>query len=295
MDNTEEQALEAEALESLFIEGELTVLDPNKKFILALLPSGCLPDGQGDKCYAAVNLMVEFTASYPQQPPFWALEDVKGLDGDQVKEMQEIVRSTMDANLCMPMVYEVAEALTTFLTMNNRPTSSMHDQMMEQQQRRPKGAAGGTAGKEEEEDDSDYSPSEGSEEDEEDGSDDQSDGEQKVEKVGRRGKRRDEETKGLTDKDLVREDLRCKHEDFAKWTEAFRLEMVEKGTWKGSASIVASENKSGRQLFEMHSPEAVDGVAGTLQANVFWDDADLFEGEEVDVEEEEVEEEEQDD
>eukprot|EP00922_Rhytidocystis_sp_ex-Travisia-forbesii_P034775 GHVS01051625.1.p1 GENE.GHVS01051625.1~~GHVS01051625.1.p1 ORF type:complete len:275 (+),score=79.13 GHVS01051625.1:85-909(+) len=267
MDHVEEQALEAEALESLFIEGELTVVEPNKKFLLSLLPSRCFHGGLGDKCYASVNLVVDFTASYPQQPPLWTLEDVRGLDGDQLKTLEEVVRSTMDANLGMPMVYEVAETITTFLTSHNRPPSSMHDQMIQHQ------APKAVVDEDSDEDDSDYSPGESGDEESDD------------DRGGRRGKRREQEgeqPKGLADKDLVGEDMRCKHDEFMKWTELFRLEMIDKGMWKGSASLVASENKTGRQLFEMNSAEE-GAAAGGPQTNVFWEDADLFEGGEIDV------------
>eukprot|EP00922_Rhytidocystis_sp_ex-Travisia-forbesii_P025482 GHVS01037408.1.p1 GENE.GHVS01037408.1~~GHVS01037408.1.p1 ORF type:complete len:290 (-),score=77.02 GHVS01037408.1:169-1038(-) len=288
MDNSEEQALEAEALESLFVGGELTIIEPNKKFLLSMLPSGCLPDGNGDKCYTAVTLAVEFTPAYPQECPIWSLEEDRGMDADQLSMVKELVRATMDANLGMPMVFEVAEAITGFLTQHNKPPSSMHDQMMQQQQARASGKDDKADDEEEaDEEDSDYSPSEDS-----DGEDDSYGEDSDGGCVGdssaavRKGKRRHhQEPKGLSDKELVREDLRCKQEDFVKWAEEFRLEMIQSGLWKGSASLVSSEHKTGRQMFEMHSEETVEEVAEETQEKVFWGDADLFDGEEVDVDE----------
>eukprot|EP00922_Rhytidocystis_sp_ex-Travisia-forbesii_P025483 GHVS01037409.1.p1 GENE.GHVS01037409.1~~GHVS01037409.1.p1 ORF type:complete len:296 (-),score=77.85 GHVS01037409.1:466-1353(-) len=288
MDNSEEQALEAEALESLYVDGELSIIEPNKKFLLSVLPSGCLLDGNGDKCYTAVTLGIEFTPAYPQECPIWSLEDARGMDADQLSTVNELVRATMEANLGMPMVYEVAEAITGFLTQHNKPPSSMHDQMMQQQQKkRVSGKDEKADDEEEDEEDSDYSPSEDSDgEDDSYGEDSDGGGVGDSSAAVGKGKRRHhQEPKGLSDKELVREDLRCKQEEFVQWAEEFRLEMIQSGLWKGSASLVSSEHKTGRQLFETHSKETVEEVAEETQEKVFWGDADLFDGEEVDVDE----------
>lgn len=240
MDPLEDQLLELEALESLYMGEELKVLCRSSPIHLQL---ALRPDSR-KTCHVSCSLDVQFTDCYPQEAPKWDVIEAFGLDRRLLTQLKEEVKSTMEGLLGMPMVYDVAEKITAFLTANNAPPKSMHDEMLQNLKQNKEAVRVEKDGDPENDnsDDSDYEPSS-----ENDSSSLDSCNEEPS-------------FVGLTDKDLVIAEQRCTPQQFTEWAESFRMDMVNSGIWKQRAGggaeggVTLSSNVdrlSGRQLFEM--------------------------------------------
>jgi hypothetical protein len=193
MNYEEEQEMELEALTSIFEEGKEFERCSPTEFKLKLLPN---PAGEGEN-HVAVTLHVTYTATYPEEAPEWALEDVKMPD-EKIEELKAKVEETIESSLGMAMIYTVAEACQDFLRDNNVKALSMHEEMM-------KRLGGG---------EDEAAEGEGDEEDDDEEEEDE------------------EEWKGLADKTLCQESDRITVEQFNDWRVKFDEEMIAAGVLK---------------------------------------------------------------
>eukprot|EP00931_Biecheleriopsis_adriatica_P123658 TRINITY_DN98719_c0_g1_i1.p1 TRINITY_DN98719_c0_g1~~TRINITY_DN98719_c0_g1_i1.p1 ORF type:complete len:255 (-),score=89.76 TRINITY_DN98719_c0_g1_i1:91-855(-) len=194
MAHEEEQALEIEALQSIFEEGKEFTTISDKEFSLKLLP---FPD-EAEENHVGVTLHVTYTEDYPDSAPEWELEDIKGLPEEKVKALKGKIEETIESSLGMSMIYQVAETCQDYLKENNQKELSMHEQMMLRQ-------GGGQDGNGDEE---------------EEGDDDEEEDEE------------EEEWKGLTEKTLCPASERITPEAFISWKEKFDAEMIASGVLK---------------------------------------------------------------
>jgi len=239
----EEQALEIEALQSIFEEGkELTTISETE-FKIKLVP---FPAGEEEN-HVGVTLHVVYTADYPDSAPDWSLVDPK-LPDEKLAMLQAAVEEVVTSSLGMAMVYSMAEACQDFLKENNQKVLSMHEEMLKRQ---------GQTG-------------EGAQEEGEDDADDDDEDED--------GPSPEEEWKGLAEKTLCPEDERITADSFAKWKAKFDQEMVACGILKREES----KAKSGKQIFmdtqkdQKEKDGAQDATDGGGKPDTLVYDAALF-------------------
>jgi len=224
----EEQALEIEALQSIFEEGKEFCLVSETEFVLKLLP---YPAGEEEN-HVGVSLHITYTPEYPETAPTWELEDNKGLSDEKFEALRNLVEETVNASLGMAMVYTVAEACQDWLKENNVKALSMHEEMMQ----RLKGGDGQAEGEEDEEGEGD---------DDDDDYDENAPGKE------------EEEWKGLADKTLCDEKDRITPESFAAWKLGFDEEMIAAGVLKRDGH----KAKTGKMIF-LETKEAQDQATG---------------------------------
>lgn len=191
----EEQALEIEALQSLFEPGREFETISGTEFLLKLLP---FPAGEEEN-HVRLTLRVSYTPDYPDSPPDWDFQDVK-LPDEKEKELRAMVEETINSSLGTVMIYSVAETCQDYLKANNKKALSMHEEMMLRMNKE------GGNGDEEDEDEED-------DDDDEDGAG-------------------EEEWKGLAEKELCSEEDRITPESFVTWKLAFDAEMIAAGVLK---------------------------------------------------------------
>uniref|UniRef100_A0A6T1MTV5 RWD domain-containing protein n=1 Tax=Alexandrium monilatum TaxID=311494 RepID=A0A6T1MTV5_9DINO len=233
----EEQALEVEALTSIFEEGKEFIRISETEFCLKLLP---YPAGEEEN-HVGVTLHVTYTDDYPDSPPEWALEDIKGLNDPKQEELRSTIEEAISSSLGMAMIYTVAEACQDFLKQNNQRELSMHEEML---QRMAGDGKEGEAG-----DDGDEDEDEEEEENEE-----------------------EEEWKGLAEKTLCEEKDRISMESFAAWKVKFDAEMIASGLLKRDEN----KAKTGKQFFLEASDqqkEAAKAEGGKDEAPLVYDAA----------------------
>mmetsp|Transcript_74789 Transcript_74789/g.161770 ORF Transcript_74789/g.161770 Transcript_74789/m.161770 type:complete len:265 (+) Transcript_74789:105-899(+) len=200
MANEEEQALEIEALQSIFEEGKEFVSISPTEFLLTLVP---YPAGEEEN-HVGVTLHVTYTPEYPETLPEWELQDVKGFNDEKTDALKEKIEEIANSSVGMVMVYSMAEACQDYLKENNEKSLSMHEEMLKRQ------AA--------------ENPEEEEDEEEEDEDEDENVAEQ--------------EWKGLAEKELPKEDDRITEADFLAWKEKFDAELVASGVLKRDTMAV---------------------------------------------------------
>ena len=102
----------------------------------------------------AAALKVKYSPTYPETPPVLHVRRVKGINEEQVAELEELVRREAENEdlLGSAMVYMLAEKMQEWLQENNEPEmADMHSQMMKRQQAEAAAAAEAAQGGEEEE------------------------------------------------------------------------------------------------------------------------------------------------
>eukprot|EP00408_Alexandrium_pacificum_P066319 CAMPEP_0171177250 /NCGR_PEP_ID=MMETSP0790-20130122/12144_1 /TAXON_ID=2925 /ORGANISM="Alexandrium catenella, Strain OF101" /LENGTH=256 /DNA_ID=CAMNT_0011642145 /DNA_START=82 /DNA_END=852 /DNA_ORIENTATION=- len=220
----EEQELEIEALTSIFEEGKEFIRKSDTEFCLKLLP---YPAGEEEN-HVGVTLQVQYTDDYPDAPPEWELQDIKGLNDDKQEELRGTIEEAISSSLGMAMIYTVAEACQDYLKSNNMRELSMHEEML----MRMSGGKEGEAGEEEGDEDED--------DDEEDNT-------------------QEEEWKGLADKTLCAEADRITPDSFADWKVKFDEEMISLGLIKRDEN----KAKTGKMIFmEIGDPTKQAGKEG---------------------------------
>mmetsp|Transcript_41640 Transcript_41640/g.109924 ORF Transcript_41640/g.109924 Transcript_41640/m.109924 type:complete len:261 (-) Transcript_41640:72-854(-) len=192
--NEEEQALEIEALQSIFEEGKEFVSISPTEFLLKLIP---FPAGEEEN-HVGVTLHVTYTPEYPESPPEWEFQDVK-LSDQKADALKEMVEEIVSSSLGTVMVYSMAEACQDYLKENNQKSLSMHEEMMKRQ-----------------------AAENGDEEEDEEGEDDEDDDDNRAE----------EEWKGLAEKELPKEEDRVSDAEFLAWKQKFDAELVATGVLK---------------------------------------------------------------
>eukprot|EP01071_Lankesteria_metandrocarpae_P008159 Lankesteria_metandrocarpae@DN4888_c0_g1_i1.p1 len=266
----DEAAFEIEALQSLMVDGELIVISDGSNGAAALkvvlVPNNSSSGSPSSKSnYVGATLSVKYTAKYPDELPEWKLEATRGLDPDMVRQLNELVKEEMQANVGMPMIFSVAEAMRSWLIANNSPPKSMYDEMESSK------AAAAAAALE-------------------------SDGSQSDDPDLRAEECNQGRSHGLLEKDLSELSQRITKVQFDQWLVELRKDAI----LKGDLEQKLQDKLSGRQLFEMDSSLiSSDAVAGDAleddvvdmttredlnslewqNANLFVDDGGVDEGE----------------
>ncbi|EPR57927.1 RWD domain-containing protein [Toxoplasma gondii RUB] len=255
---------EEQALELEALEALFTREEEFEKLSPTSFRLSLLPCQEGEGTdHVAVTLLVEYVPTYPDDPPHWEIQSSKGLDTEALEELKKEVSEAMKREVGAPMMYTIAEFVQDWLRERNKPQQSMYDQMMSRE----------NAAVVEDE----------SDEEEEEGDGDEP------------------QYTGLGDKQLCAATERCTKEEFDRWAERFRQEMIDAGIWKGSAISGSRKGAlTGKQLFERDASLATadtscaeaeaeaDGVdenqknshgTGDTEKRMFWKDESLFEGE----------------
>ena len=127
----EEQEMEMEALQSMFLDGEYKQID-DKKFSLTLVP---VQGAEASENHVSVDLICEYTPKYPDEKAMVDVKVVKGLKESQRKEILALLDTCQEENIGMPCVYSMADVIVEYLQENNRPAGdgSIHAEMLERQ------------------------------------------------------------------------------------------------------------------------------------------------------------------
>jgi len=126
----DEQAEEKEVLQSIF-PTEYEEIDATTIKVKQLAPVA-------DEVHVQVALVVTYPPAYPSVVPSIVVEAEKGLGKKQVEELQQLADDTAAANVGMPSIFVVAEALKEWLADNNKPgqDGSMYAEMMRRMQQK---------------------------------------------------------------------------------------------------------------------------------------------------------------
>merc|ERR1719291_251067 len=122
--HAEEQAMELEAMESLFAPDDEFVKVSDTELLLHLRPCAA---GEGEN-HVGISLRVCYTDTYPDEAPDWKLEPLKGVDLSG--KIRECITESIESSLGMAMVYTVASTVQELLKENNQRQLSMHEEMM---------------------------------------------------------------------------------------------------------------------------------------------------------------------
>ena len=127
----EEQEMEMEALQSMFLDGEYKQID-DRKFSLTLVP---VQGADASDNHVSVDLICEYTPKYPDEKAMVDVKVVKGLKESQRKEILALLDTCQEENIGMPCVYSMADVIVEYLQENNRPAGdgSIHAEMLERQ------------------------------------------------------------------------------------------------------------------------------------------------------------------
>jgi hypothetical protein len=136
-DQIEEQEMEAEALQAIF-DTSFEVLSSTQPFqwSVRLLPVDCGGDEEEEKFqnHVAVKLVATIPETYPEESlPELDIIVLKGLAEEQRQKLLQIANDESQANIGMPAVFAICEAVRTWLGDNNvkgLDDGSMHAQMM---------------------------------------------------------------------------------------------------------------------------------------------------------------------
>ena len=115
-----------------------------------------VPETGGDNNHVAAALKVKYSPTYPETPPVLHVRRVKGINEEQVTELEELVRLEAENEdlLGCAMVYMLAEKMQEWLQENNEPeVRDMHSQMIKRQQAEAAAAAEAAQGEEDEDED----------------------------------------------------------------------------------------------------------------------------------------------
>ena len=132
----EEQEMELEALESIYMEDFELLSEPGEhpaRLQLRLVPVQGGADREEGGNYVAVKLQCEYTTMYPSDLPKVTMVNEFGLSTSQIQELQKVAMDAAEEYVGDVMVYSMAEAITEWLKENNRPEldGSAHSEMME--------------------------------------------------------------------------------------------------------------------------------------------------------------------
>eukprot|EP00920_Eleutheroschizon_duboscqi_P040461 GHVT01096887.1.p1 GENE.GHVT01096887.1~~GHVT01096887.1.p1 ORF type:complete len:367 (+),score=85.36 GHVT01096887.1:2390-3490(+) len=305
----DEQAMELEALESLFPhEGELCKDAPATpsgvctSFSLRMRPVSAEDEDATkptSKNHVGLHLHVSYGASYPDVAPTWEFRDVFGLEASQISELEQAVEASVESSLGISMVFTMADCIQAWLRDHNHPPMSMHEEMLRRGTTAPRRSSKADRAHRrrapDSEVDSDYVPGasdEGDSQYSDDGGDDNFDD---SDSAGDEALPPGERPKavGLQDRVLVAAEDRVGPEEFTAWAKQFRIDRINEGIWKGSHDLrtkgPAEGVITGRQFFEAEaklgkfttgaSAAVGDADATTSEAtegDVFWKNAHLF-------------------
>ena len=106
---------EMEALQSIYAEDfeEKPDVWGNPSFAIKVKPQA----EDGVSC--GVTLVVTLNKSYPKVIPRCELEDISGLDDEEVKELKTIITTTAEENIGEVMIHEIVSQIETYLYAHN--------------------------------------------------------------------------------------------------------------------------------------------------------------------------------
>ena len=122
----EEQEMELEALESIYMEDYKLLTEEGihpAKFQLRIVPVQGGNDKEEGGNYVAIRFICEYTTLYPSVVPNFTVESEFGLTDPQLDEVRGICVAVAEENLDQVMIYSIVEAVTEWLQENNRPES----------------------------------------------------------------------------------------------------------------------------------------------------------------------------
>jgi len=141
MDYEEEQQMELQAVQAIYMDDYKELEGDGTAFELTLVP-----ETGGDNNHVSLTLSVEYTATYPETPPILSCRAVRGLTDEQATECEAMLKeaAASDEMLGNAMVYMLAERAQEWLAERNVPeTQDMHSEMLARLQVQQDEAAGG--------------------------------------------------------------------------------------------------------------------------------------------------------
>ncbi|KAG6964333.1 hypothetical protein JG688_00007762 [Phytophthora aleatoria] len=119
----EEQAMEVEALEAIYMDDFTKLSDEPLTYQVHVVPN---QDGENN--FVALLLKAEIPDTYPDIEVLVK----KGLADSQVKEIKELMAQQIEENMGMAMMYTLSEAVREYLVENNREGNdgSEHQEML---------------------------------------------------------------------------------------------------------------------------------------------------------------------
>jgi len=118
MDYAEEQEMELEALEAMYMD-EYKSIDATS-FSIRLVP---VQGGTEEENHVVVDLVCKYTPKYPEELPDLSVKVVRGLTDKQVVALTGVITVCAEENIGMPMVYTITDVVVQWLLDNNRPMS----------------------------------------------------------------------------------------------------------------------------------------------------------------------------
>lgn len=235
MDHADEQAVELEMLQAMFMEDfVIERAEPPAAFHIDLFPESSGDEGAN---HVAAELHVTYTPSYPEEPPELRLVPKLGLSDALAREAQAMLLAATEELLGAAMIWSLAERTQAWLREHNAaPATNMHDEMMKRKaggadaggEALGAGAAGGTSG------------DGGDAEEDEDGTG-----------AGVGGKRKAGGGLEVDERRVHSSYTPVTPENFAAWRAGFEAR-------RGVVAAEASTKLTGRQLFEMGRQHGVD-------------------------------------
>jgi len=133
----EDQAMEAEALDSIFMDDFEQISSSPFHYRIKLAPYA---PGDGEENHVAIIFQCEIPATYPDIAPAMEVIVEKGLSDEQRQELLTFSAEKAEENLGMAMVYTLCEEIQEWLRNNNEPglDNSMYASMMRREQDKKK-------------------------------------------------------------------------------------------------------------------------------------------------------------
>ncbi|KAL4159592.1 hypothetical protein PRNP1_000169 [Phytophthora ramorum] len=126
-DYKEEQAMEVEALEAIYMDEFTKLSDEPLTYQVHVVPN---QDGENN--FVAMLLKAEIPDTYPDVEPKLDIIVKKGLADSQLKEIKQLLDQQVEENMGMAMMYTLCEAVREYLVENNREGNdgSEHQEML---------------------------------------------------------------------------------------------------------------------------------------------------------------------
>lgn len=113
----EEQAMEAEALESIFVDDFEQLSSSPYHWKLRLLPF----PAEDEENHLICSLEIKIPNTYPNVSPDISITSLKGLTDDQVEVLNDLAMKSSQDNIGMAMIYTIAEEVKEWLLAHNEP------------------------------------------------------------------------------------------------------------------------------------------------------------------------------
>jgi len=136
MDTSEEQAMEIEALKSIYMQEEFTELSTSPhSFKIHLVPT----DFGSTENLVEAGIVVTFTEKYPNEVPIIQIENIKGMNAQRSDELQKKLLNEAQNNLGMAMIFTLAQSAKDYLLECNEKVVEYNDTVKKEEERRLQG------------------------------------------------------------------------------------------------------------------------------------------------------------